>query len=186
MVNLVKLLFSILFILNFCIGKINGQYLSNVIKINSEINTLFEGKGLIFSKIGYERFLNKKNSVGFWLGGKLHTSKLELDNKITVSSINSYVFVLDYYYYLHKYNNNGIYISPSVFYENTFLNIDDDHLDIYGLGMSIGYRHTFNRIIIDCALFSTFEYSKQKNNIYIYQSKEIKPIDIKISVCYGF
>jgi hypothetical protein len=120
--------------------------------------------------------------------GKLHTSKLELANEITVSSITNYGLILDYYYYLHKYNNNGIYISPSVFYGNTFLNIDDDHLNVYGLNMSIGYRHTFNKIPIDCALFSTFEYLKQKNNIYIYiyQCKEIKPIDIKISVGYGF
>jgi hypothetical protein len=68
---MIKLLFLILFIFNFCIGKVNGQYLHNVIKINSEINTLFEGKGFIFNGIGYERFLNNKNSVGFWLGGKI-------------------------------------------------------------------------------------------------------------------
>ena len=158
----------------------------NIVKISSDINTVFKGEGFSFNSIGYERFLNNKNSIGFWFGGDLKTSKLEFGNDITTSSLVNCTFAFDYSHFLYKHNNNGIFISPSIFYKNTFSNIDDNRQNGYGLSANIGYRHTFNKVTIDCVLFSTFEYLKQKNNVYTYRSKEIKPIDIKISIGYGF
>jgi hypothetical protein len=80
----------------------------------------------------------------------------------------------------------GFIFTPAIFHKKNWQSIDDDRQTSYGLNAGIGYRHTFKRIVVDCELFSTFEYLNQKNDIYTYRSKEIKPIDIKISVGYVF
>jgi hypothetical protein len=92
-----------------------GQKKNNIVKVNSNINTLFKGDGFTFNSIGYERFINDKNSIGFWFGGNLKTSKLELGNEMTASSITNYTFMLDYYCYLYKHNNSGVYLYSRYF-----------------------------------------------------------------------
>jgi hypothetical protein len=178
----------IILIILFCLTSLNvfGQKNNNAIKVNAEINTLFKGDGFSFSSLGYERFLDNRHSIGFWIGGRLKTSKFELANEVITSSITNYILVLDYYYYLYKQNNSGIYFTPAVFYESTSLITDDDRSRAVGLNLGIGFRQIFDRIIIDCLLLSSLAYQKQKNDIYTYRSKEVKPIDMKISIGYVF
>ena len=162
-----------------------GQKLGQVFKVDSSINTIFSGNGFAFNTIGYERFWGHRNVIGFSLGGNAKTSRFDLGEEITTSSIVNYILMIDYYYYFHKYENNGFYLAPSIFYENIFAS-DNIYWDGYGVNLGVGYRHTFSRFVLSTTLFSSFEQIKQKNDIYIYRSREIKPIDVKVSIGYGF
>lgn len=181
----INIFFLIFFLILLC-NSVWSQNYQNLIKINSDINSVFKGDGFVFESFGYERFINSRNSIGIWIGGNLKTSKLDINKESKTSSNANIVFTLDYYYYLYKSSNNGFYLSPAIYYMNAYVKNNEEHSHGYGLNIGLGYRYVFNRIALDALIYTTCGYIYTKNDTYIYRSREIEPINIKISAGYVF
>jgi hypothetical protein len=164
-----------------------AQHNMHIIKTDSKINALFKGEGFIFESVGYEYMLNIQHTIGLRIGWDVKTSKIEMNEEGKATTHRDLLFALSHYYFPYKSKYNiGMYVSPELYYVNGMLSVDNEKSQGYGLNLRCGYRLFFNRIVLDCALVSGYEYSYQRNDVYVYKSKEIKPLYIKMSVGFMF
>lgn len=155
------------------------------IKTNCNINDLFIGNGLAFESVEYEYYLNKMHSLGLRIGWDLKTSKLEISNDKKSSTKRNLLFGLDYYFFLLKnISNSGVYINPEIYYSNSFQSATNTNSYAYGANIGFGYRHCFNFIVLDLSIKTDLSYLYEKNETYIYKTKEFTPFQAILS--FGF
>jgi hypothetical protein len=151
----------------------------HIINANVDINALSKGDGFVFESIGYEYLLNTQHSIGLRMGWGFRTSKMEIAEEERATTRRDLLLALNHHYFPFR---NGIFISPELYYTNGMLSVDDERLHGYGFHVSFGYRHYFNLFVLSGALFSGYEYSFQKNDLYTFRSKEIIPIGVRVTV----
>jgi hypothetical protein len=158
-------------------------------KTDIQINDLFKGNGLVCERVGYEYTLSEKrgNSIGLWIGGHFKTSKLNIGDEGKATTDRKLQFAIDYYHFLLKHpNNNGVYLSPALYYNHGLSTIDSNQEYNIGIDVNLGYRLHFKPIMIDCVLFSGYDYGYQENDTYNYRNRMIKTLNIKIIIGFMF
>lgn len=159
-----------------------------IIKINSNINSIFKGDGFDFGSIEFEYGINRHHSLGLWVGGNFKSSKLELLDVEQISSINNNSQLkvgTDYYYYVYvNEKGSGVFVSPGLYYIKEINS--KEKTKGYGMKMDLGYRFVINKFAIGVAFDYNYEYLKQTTEDYNYYCKEFKPININLSIGYNF
>jgi len=62
------------------------------------------------------------------------------------------------------------------------LSVDNERRHGYGFYVNVGYRHYFNRLVLSGALFSGFEYSFERNDLFTFRSREVVPIGVRVTI----